>query len=156
MANIVFNTSCGRVSEYANRVITNDPTNSVFLLLGYNSTATDATIRDLADVAAVEADANTAELTNSGYVRKTFNEAAITMTINNAADRTEVDVADQTWTAVAAGTNFTHLLFAYDSDSTTGTDSAVKPCTWHNFAVTTDGSDVTAQIADFFRAASAA
>ncbi len=69
-------------------------------------------------------------------------------------DRFDIDIADQTWSAVAAGTAWTDLLVCYDPDTTGGTDSAIIPLTCHDFAVTPDGSDITAQIAaaGFFRA----
>lgn len=155
MANFVFNRAKGRVGELATRVNANDPTNSAFIIIIFNSTATQATLEDLDDVAAIEADANTAEVTNSGYARKTLSDAGgITVTYDDTNNRVDVDIPDQTWTAVAAGTAWTHLLVAYDSDTTAGTDSAIIPLTWHDFAVTPDGSDITAQIATagFFRA----
>jgi hypothetical protein len=154
MGNFVYNQSKGKVAEYANRINTNDPANSVFVIEAIASTATDATLIDLDDFAAIEADANTAEVTQSGYARKTINDASgMTITIDDTNDRTDVDTADQTWTAVASGGSaWTDLVFGLDLDSTAGTDSAIKPCTQHDFAITTDGSDITATIAVFFRA----
>lgn len=153
MGNFVFNRSKGRVTELAERVNANDPTNSIFVLEAINSTATDATLMDLDDFAAIESDANTAEATNSGYARKTFADGTLTITYDDTNDRTAIDVADQTWTAVATSPGaWTDLVTGYDSDSTAGTDSAIRPMTQHDFAVTPDGSDITATIADFFRA----
>ena len=66
-----------------------------------------------------------------------------------------MDFADQTWSAVASGDVWTDLLVCYDRDTTGGTDSNIVPMTQHDFAVTPDGSDITAQLnaAGFFRAA---
>lgn len=152
MADFVYNQGKGKVAEWAARVEANDPTNSVFVIAAINTSATDATLRDLDTVAAIEADGNTAEVTNSGYARKSLANGSLTITIDDTNDRTDVDCADQTWTAVAAGTAWTDLVFAYDSDSTGGTDSNVVPATQHDFAVTPDGSDITATVAVFFRA----
>lgn len=152
MSDLVFNRSKGRVTEYAERIEANDPTNSVFTVIPWNSTATDAVIRDLDDVAAIEADANTAERTTGNWNRKTIANGGVTITYDDTNDRSEVDIADQTWTAVTAGNDVTDVSVNYDSDSTSGADSAVRPCTWHDFVITTDGSDVTAQINVFFRA----
>jgi len=153
MADQVFNRGKGRVTEWAERVEANDPTNSIFVLAAFNSTATDAVIKDLDSIAAIESDANTAEATNSGYARKTFANGTLTITYDDTNDRTAIDVADQTWTAVATSPGaWTDLCFAYDSDSTAGTDSNILPGTWHDFAVTPDGSDITATITDFYRA----
>lgn len=159
MADFVFNIAKGRVVEFATRINANDPANSLLSISLWNTSATDATLRDLDTVAAVESDANTAELTsgtNANYVRKTIADGgSIVVTVDDTNDRTDIDIPDQTWTALGAGTAITDLLIAYDSDSTAGTDANIVPATWHDFAVTPDGSDVTAQIAaaGFFRAA---
>ena len=99
----------------------------------------------------MEAVANVTERTTGGWVRKTLAAADVTVTTNDTSDRTEVDAPDQTWTTVSAGA-VTHLLIAYDADNTAGTDSDLIPLTWHDWAITPDGSDVAAVIADFFRA----
>lgn len=159
MANFVFNRSKGRVTEFATRINANDPANSIFSIsLWAYGAATDDTIGDLDDVAAVEANANAAELTsgtNANYARKTLTDASgITITYDDTNNWVDVDIPDQTWTALGAGTNPTDLIVAYDSDSTGGTDANILPCTSHDFAVTPDGSDVTAVIAagGFYRA----
>lgn len=155
MANFVFNIALGRVAELYNRVDTNDPANSALIIVVINTSATDATLKDLDTLAAIEADANTAEVTNSGYARKTLTDADIVaFAPDDANDRVDLDIPDQTWTAVAAGTAWTDLLVCYDSDTTGGTDSNIVPLTCHDFSVTPDGSDITAQIAatGFFRA----
>lgn len=154
MGDFVFNRGKGRVTEFAERINANDPTNSVFTIAAWNSSQTDATLKDLDTVAQVESDASTAEVTNSGYARKTLADGSLTITYDDTNDRTAVDCADQTWTAVATSPGaWTDLSFNYDSDSTGGTDANQIPCTWHDFAVTPDGSDITATITDFFRAA---
>lgn len=156
MANFVFNQALGKAAEWAARVNANDPTNSILVLEAINAgAATDATLKDYDTFAQIEADANAAEVTNSGYARKTFNDSTggITVTIDDTNDRTDVDVPDQTWTAVVAGSAWTDLIFGYDSDSTAGTDANVVPMTQHDFTITPDGSDITATIAVFYRAA---
>lgn len=156
MADLVMNIAKGRVTELANRVNLNDPTNSVFIISAWNAgSMTDATVRDYTTVAAIEADANAAEVTNTGYARKTLDQTGgIVVTTDNTNDRVDIDMPDQTWTTVAAGSDWTDLSVNYDSDSTAGTDSAIVPMTWHDFAVTPDGSDIVAQVnaAGFFRA----
>lgn len=154
MGDFPFNRAKGRVTEFAERINANDPANSAFTVAAWNSSATDATLRDLDTVAQVEADANTAEVTNSGYARKTLADGSVTITYDDTNDRVDVDCADQTWTAVATSPGaWTDVSFNYDSDTTGGTDSNQIPCTWHDFAVTPDGSDITATVANFFRAA---
>ena len=157
MADFVFNIAKGRIVEYAARVNANDPTNAVFGISLWNMTQADSVNIDLDTVAAVEASGSNAELTsgtNANYARKTLDQAGgITITVDDTNDRVDVDVPDQTWTALGAGTAITDVVFHYDSDSTGGTDANAVPLTQHDFAVTPDGSDVTAVIATagFFR-----
>lgn len=156
MADLVFNIAKGRVAELYNRVDLSDPTNAVLVVIAYNSTATDAVIKDLDTVSAIEADANTAEATNSGYARKVLTDAdLVAFAPDDTNDRVDLDIPDQTWTAVAASPGaWTDLAICYDNDSTAGTDANIIPCTWHDFIVTPNGGDITAQIAaaGFFRA----
>lgn len=156
MANQAFNRSLGRIVEFAERVNANDPTNSVFVIavLAAAGIETDAVLKDkdtLADVVF----GTTNEVTNLGYARKTLDQAGgITITYDDTNDRVDVDVPDQTWTAVAAGDGWSDVVFNYDSDSTVGTDANIIPMTMHDFAITPDGSDITAQVPapGFFRA----
>lgn len=155
MADFVFNIAKGRVAEFYNRVDSNDPANSALIIVVIDANGdTDATMRDRDDLSALlGGTAN--EVTNSGYARKTLTDADLTaLTIDDTNDRVDLDIPDQTWTAVAAGTAWTDLLVCYDGDTTGGTDSNIIPLTCHDFAVTPDGSDITAQIAaaGFFRA----
>ena len=156
MANVMFNRSKGRVTEFAERVNANDPTNAIFVImvLATSGIETDAVLIDKDDFAAVVS-GTTNEVTNSGYARKTLDQTGgVTITYDDTNDRVDVDCPDQTWTAVVAGDGWNDIVFGYDSDSTTGTDSAILPMTLHDFVVTPDGSDITAQIATagFYRA----
>jgi len=157
MANQAFNISLGRVVEYANRVNANDPANAIFgiLILATTGIESDAVLKDVDTVTALVA-GTTNEVTNSGYARKTLDQTGgIVITVDDTNDRTDVDFPDQTWTAVVAGDGWNDFVVFYDSDSTGGTDANHVPMTMHDFVVTPDGSDITAQIAaaGFFRAA---
>ena len=156
MANLVFNRCLGRVTELAERVNANDPTNAVFsiMVLATSGIEADATLKDKDDFAAVVA-GTTNEVTNSGYARKVLDQTGgITVTYDDTNDRVDVDFPDQTWTAVAAGDGWNDVVVGYDSDSTTGTDANILPMTLHDFVVTPDGSDITLQVATagFYRA----
>lgn len=155
MADFAFNIAKGRVAELYNRVDSNDPANSALIVSLWNTAATDATLRDFDTLAAIEADGNTAEITNSGYARKTLTDADIVaFAPDDANDRVDLDIPDQTFSAVAAGTAITDALISYDSDTTGGDDTNQVPLTWHDFPITPDGSDILMQIAaaGFFRA----
>ena len=156
MADLVFNIAKGRVAEFYFRIDNNDPANSAFIILVLATAGieSDAVLRDVDTVTALVA-GTTNEVTNSGYARKTLTDADLTaFAPDDANDRVDLDIPDQTWTAVAAGDGFNDFVVAYDSDTTGGTDSNVVPCTLHDFVVVPDGSDLTAQIAaaGFFRA----
>ena len=155
MADLVFNIAKGRVAELYNRVDSNDPTNSALVIVALVATATDAVMRDYDTLSALLGDANVAEATNTGYARKTLTDTDLAaFAADDTNDRVDLDIPDPTWTAVAAGDNWTDLVICYDDDTTGGTDANLIPLTLHDFAVTPDGSDITAQIAaaGFFRA----
>lgn len=158
MANQCFNIALGRVAELYNRVDLSDPANAVLVivLLATTGVESDAVLKDKDDLAAVVSGA-TNEATNTGYARKVLSDADIAaFAPDDTNDRVDLDIPDQTWTAVANdGTGaISDLLVCYDPDSTAGADSAIVPLTMHDFAVTPDGSDLTAQISatGFYRA----
>lgn len=155
MADFVFNIAKGRVAELFNRVQANDPANSALIVVAIVATATDATMRDYDTLAALLGDANVAEATNTNYARKVLTDSALSaISPDDTNDRMDLDFGDQTWSAVASGDNWTDLVICYDGDTTGGTDSNIIPLTCHDFAVTPDGSDITAQLAaaGFYRA----
>jgi len=155
MADLVFNIAKGRVAELYNRVDSNDPANSALIIVVIDANGdSDATMRDRDDLSALlGGTAN--EVTNTNYVRKTLTDSDIVaFAPDDTNDRVDLDIPDQTWTGVAAGSAWTDMLVCYDGDTTGGSDSNIVPLTLHDFAVTPDGSDITAQIAaaGFFRA----
>lgn len=151
MADFVFNIAKGRVAELYNRVDSNDPANSALIIVPVDrGAATDATLKDLDTLSAVLGAVT--ERTTGGWNRKTLTDTDLSaMTVDDTNDRMPLDLADQTWTSVTAGA-VTDLLICYDSDTTGGTDANIVPLTCHTFAITPDGSDVTATITDFYRA----
>lgn len=158
MANLTFNIALGRVAEFYNRVDAGDPADARLLVVAINAgAATDATIRRYDTLAALLGDVDVAEVTNSGYARKTLAAADIAYAPDDVNDRVDLDIPDQTWTTVAAvGGAWTDLVVCYIPDGVpvVGADSTVIPLTLHDFAVTPDGTNITAQIAaaGFFRA----
>ena len=155
MADFVFNIAKGRIVEYYNRVKSNDPANSALIIVAIDANGdTDTTMKDRDDLAALlGGTAN--EVTNTNYARKTLADSDLAaLSVDDANDRFDIDIPDQTWSAVAAGDDWTDLIICYDPDTTGGDDSAIIPLTCHDFAVTPDGSDIVAQIATagFFRA----
>ncbi|HET6915456.1 MAG TPA: hypothetical protein VFH56_05140 [Acidimicrobiales bacterium] len=153
MADFTYNIAKGRVAELYNRVKTGDPAAARLYIIPVAAGAvTDATLKDCADFGAVIT-AGVTELTTGGWARKTLAAADLAaMAPDNTNDRMPLDTGDQTWTAVTAGTtSSTDLIFCYASVATP-TNAQLVPLTQHDFAATPDGSDITATIADFFRA----
>ncbi len=152
MADIIFNQALGKAAEWAARVNANDPTNAVLevSLLAASGIETDAVLRDKDDYAALVSGA-TNEATNTGYTgdRRVLDQTGgITVIVDDTGDKTDIDFPDVTWTAVANdGTGaIGDLVVSYDSDSTGGTDANIIPMTLHDFVITPDGSDITAQL----------
>lgn len=145
MADGVFNIAKGAVAEK----VRDDATKIGVLLLKANEA--DATLKDRATVSALLAAAGNTEADFTNYARKTGITA--TLTVDNTNDRVDVDMPDQTWSSAGGATNNNNvrLVTFYDEG---GTDATRIPLTYHDFAVTTDGSDLTAQVAaaGFFRA----
>lgn len=143
MADFVFNIAKGAAAEK----VRDDATKIGFLLI--KTAESDAAMKDRATITALLSGSTEADFTN--YARKTALTA--TLTVDNTNDRVDLDVADQTWTTAGGATNNTlaKLVIFYDEG---GTDGTRIPLTAHDFVVTTDGSDLTAQVAaaGFYRA----
>ena len=152
MADFVFNVAKGHVSEYATRILANDPTNSAFLMVLLKQSVADGTAKDYDNLSLVLGDAATTEANATNYVRETITNP--TRTVDDSNDRIDIDVSDVVFTSLGNGTNnnLTDVLFVYDSDTTGGNDTNIIPCTQHDFVLTTQGTDVTVQVANFFRA----
>ena len=151
MADIVFNISKGRVAELYNRVDLGDPSAARLYVIPISAGAvSDATARDCDDFAALVT-AGVTERTANGWNRKTLAAADLAaLAVDDTNDRMPLDAADQVWTAVTADA-VTDLVICYASVGSP-TNAQLIPLTMHDFAITPDGSDVTATIADFFRA----
>ncbi|SDI40668.1 hypothetical protein SAMN05421505_14915 [Sinosporangium album] len=156
MADFTFNIALGRVAELYWRVKNSDPANSALLVVALAATGveTDAVLRDkdtLADVVA----GTTNEATNVGYARKVLAAADLAAYApDDVNDRTDLDIPDQTWTAVQTSPGaWAKLLICY-RPATGSADNAVIPLTAHDFPEVPSGSDIVAQInaAGFYRA----
>lgn len=156
MADLAFNISKGRATAFFDRVDSNDPANSVLVLMAVKTVEADATLVDRADFAAILAN-GTVEATNANYARKIIDDAALaTPAVDNANDRFGLTIPIQTWgspAVAAAGGAWVALILGYDSDSTSGTDSSIIPIAKYDFAITPDGSiDIIANVSgDIYR-----
>lgn len=148
MANEVMNIALGRFAHWATLPAAADAI--IAVPLEATGLEADGTLNNYDDLATLLAASNN-EQTTIG--RKTIT-ASVTVTIDDTNDWVDVDLPDPVWTA-ATGNALGKLLFCYDGDTGAGTDANILPLTYHDFAVTMDGSDVTAQLAaaGFARAA---
>lgn len=149
MANFVFNIAKGRAVELYNRVDTNDPGTSTLKVIPVEAASVEsqANLEDSLTVAEVF-DGATNEQTTMG--RKSLDDTVLAAFTNDTTNnRNDLDLPDQTWTG-ATGNAVTALVIAYDPSG--GADTTLIPISYHDFSVTPDGSDITAQINVFFRA----
>jgi hypothetical protein len=155
LADFVFNIAKGRVAEFYNRVDSNDPANSaiVVLALATSGLESDATLKDKDDVVALVS-GTTNEVTNVGYARKILTDADLAaMAPDDTNDWMLLDTADLAFGAITAGDAWSKIVFAYDPDTTGGTDSTLIPLTSHDVTITPDGSAITITVAGFYKAA---
>jgi hypothetical protein len=147
VADLVFNISLGEVKHYCRL---DGGANDALIVVPIEATGVevDDTINNYDDLGALLAAANNEQSTMG---RKTV--TSVTITVDDTNNRVDCDIADQVWSG-ATGNAVSDLFIGYDPDTTGGTDADVVPLTWHDFSVTPDGSDVTAQIAadGFYRA----
>lgn len=141
MADFVFNIAKGAFAEKVRDGASNC---GVLLLIAAD---TDAAMRDTDTITALLA-TGANEATDGSYARKTGLTG--TVTVDDTNDRVDVDLPDQTWSALA-GSAITDAIVFYEE---TAADTGRVPLTCHDFAVTPDGSDVTIQFnaAGFARA----
>lgn len=146
MASTVCNIAKGRVAQLASLPAANDAI--IVIPLETAGIESDATLQDYDTVAALLA-GPTNEQTTIG--RKTA--AGVTVTVDDANNRVDVDCNDVTW-AGANGNQCSRVLFAYDPDTTGGTDADLIPLVIDDFVVTPAGGDITYQVAagGFYRA----
>lgn len=147
MGDFIFNQAKGRIREFADDA-GGDVAAAQIVLLLLKASAADATAIDFDTISAVLGDASTTEADFTNYARKDIEDADITVTVDDTNDRVDIDIPDQTFSSAGNGTNntLTDAVFAFDA-SGTDADSALIPISQHDFTPTTDGSDLTVQIA---------
>jgi hypothetical protein len=131
VADIVFNISKGAFVE-----MIRDGASAVGVLL-LKAADTDDAMGDTDHITALLA-TGADEATDASYARKTGLTG--TITVDDTNNRVDVDLPDQTWTALA-GAAITDLVTFYENAAADGTRI---PMTLHDFSITPDGSDVTA------------
>lgn len=138
MANGVFVGAKGKVKYYAELPAASD----ALIIVPIEATGLEAddVLNNYDDLAALLAANN--EQTTMG--RKTI--TTVTNTVNDTSNVFDSDFADPVWTA-ATGNAVGKLVVCYDPDTGVGTDADLVPLTYHDFAATPDGTDVTGTVA---------
>ncbi len=155
MADGVFNVAKGKVNEYHDRVDGNDPAGSELVIVLLKVVEADGTLEDYDTLAAILAGSNTeADFTN--YARIDLTDADISASqVDDTNNWRYATFGDQTWSSAGGTTDNTlvKLLVCYDSTGSAA-DSAIVPMTYHDFSVTTNGGDVSADVGanGYFRA----
>ena len=139
MADIVANVSKGRLAYYGSLPATNDAL--IAVPLEATGLEADTALRDYTNLSTMLAASNN-EQTTMG--RKTL--TGVTVTIDQANDRVDIDAADAVWSA-ATGNATGKLVICYDPDTTGGTDADLIPLVYLDFVATPAGGDITAQFA---------
>lgn len=133
MADFIFNIAKGAFVEK----VRDGAANLGMLLL--IAADTDDAMRDTDTVTALLA-TGANEATDGSYARQTGITG--TITVDDTNNRVDLDIPDQTFNSLA-GAAITDAVVFYDEG---GSDATRIPLTNHDFAVTPDGSNVTAQI----------
>jgi hypothetical protein len=144
MANFVFNIAKGKAGQYFQNVDDNSPASCRIVVIPIETTGLEAaaTMKDYDTVSALLAGTSNEQSTMG---RKFVSTGAnITCSVDDTNDLFKCDIADITWTA-ATGNAISGLVLAYDPTGASA-DTALVPLTFHDFVVTPDGSDITADV----------
>ena len=157
MADTIFNIAHGRQVELYNRVKSNDPANSAFIVILLTANEVDATLADYDDISALLLAAGNTEATFTNYARKTLTDTdlAALPAPDDTNSKRIFTFPDFVYTSAggAANNTMTKLIIAYDSDTTAGTDANIEPVFAFDYTETTSGSDLTiTTAADVFTA----
>jgi hypothetical protein len=144
VASFVFNIAKGRIAYYASLPASADAL--IAIPIEASGVESDVTLVDYDTVSALLAASNN-EQTTMG--RKTL--TGVTVTVDDTNNRVNLDCDDIVWSS-ATGNAISDILLAYDPDTGTGTDADLIPLSWHDYAATPDGTNITATVADFAQA----
>lgn len=156
MGNVVFNIAKGRAAELYRNVSEGTIPTAEIQFVVINTTSADGVLQDYESLAALLADANTAEVTNDGYDRIGLGDADLAeFSVDQINDRVALDLPDQVWVAVQAGDSWSDVVICYSPNGGLSADADIVPLTMHDFEVVPDGRDIPLEVhADGFYVAS--
>lgn len=147
MANQVLNFARGKIGYYAADALGLAGANSRLVIVVLEAVEADDTLNNYDELDALLTAAGNTEVTSTNYGRIELAAAAITSSVDDTANTAKAVVdSDQTWTTVtqAGSETWDKLLMCYDADNTAGTDANIVVLTHHDFAVTPNTGDITA------------
>jgi hypothetical protein len=138
MSDFIFNQAKGRIASLGALPAAND----AFIWVPIETTGleSDATLIDYDDLSALLAASNN-EQTTLG--RKTA--TSVTVTVDDANDRVDIDADDPTWTG-AGGNGVSKLLLCYDGDTTSGTDANITPVAAFDWVIASPSGTIGATL----------
>lgn len=146
MANQVMNFARGAVGYYHDPARGTVGANARIVIVVLQVAETDDTLNNYDNLSALLGGSNT-EALSTNYARIELAAAALTWTVDDTGNDAQAIVdSDQTWTSVsqAASESWVKLLVCYDADNGTGTDANIIVLTHHDFSVTPNGGNITA------------
>lgn len=144
MAPFIFDNAKGRWVEKFLLPIGGD--NIVVVLLQSSGLQADATLNNYTFLSQLLAGGNT-EAGFTNYARKVLAAADLSVSVNTGTGVTTVDAVDQVWNSAGGALNNTMGAICFCYRPTSGSaDSAILLLSKHDFATTTTGGNLTAQI----------
>lgn len=142
MSDGIFNAARGRIGYYASLPAADD--SLIVVLLQSAGLEADDVLNNHDDLAALLAAAND-EATFTNYTRATL--TSVVATVDDTANRLDVDAADWTYTSAGGAVNNTigKAIICY-KPAAASADSAVVPLTHHDIVWTTNGTDQPIQL----------
>ncbi len=147
MANQVMNFARGAIGYYSDDNRGLSPTDSRLVIVVLEAAEADDTLNNYDDLGALLGAAGNTEATSTNYARIQLDDTAVTWTVDDTGNDAQAIIdSDQTWSSVAQATSesWVKLLVCYDADNTAGTDANIIVLTHHDFSVTPNGGDITA------------
>lgn len=144
MANFVFNVAKGKINQYMQNVEDNSPAGCEIVLRLYKTMQVQGTVEEYDTASAVDAANSKCDAT--GYVDKVLAAADITPpSPDDTNNWMAAFLPDTTWSSLGGAANNTLVsLIVYYDPVGTQVDANMIPLTHHDFSITTNGSDITA------------
>ena len=147
MANQLMNFARGKIGYYAADALGLAPANSRLVIVVLEAAEADDVLNNYDTLDALLTAAGNTEATSTNYARKELAAAEVTASVDDAANTAKAVIDnDQTWGSVAQATteSWVKLLVCYDADNAAGDDTNIVVLTHHDFSVTPNGGDITA------------